>query len=64
MSRVSWSESRRKQYEQNLKLLNIDEEVMLTGSAAGGLREKLTVAFWQNQEQVKRFSNCISESLT
>ena len=63
MSGIFTREAKERQYERNLNILNIDEQVMMSRSAVLG--HKLTVAvelaFLQNQEHANSFIKCISK---
>ena len=65
MSGISTREAKEQQYERNLNILNIDEEVMLTRSFVGGheLSVALDVTFFRNQKHVESFFACLSEFL-
>ena len=63
MSGISTREAKEQQYERNLNILNIDEEVMLTRAVVGGheLSVALDFAFFRNQKHVESFLACLSE---
>ena len=64
MSGIPSHEAKQRQYEHNLKLLKLDENVIKSKSKASGQRlevsQLIALSFLHNQEHIRSFLGCIS----